>query len=226
MLVWLSLAASLAVYAGEGMFAQRRRGWFGPRAIGHVNKAVGVIFVLTAVGYYLDRYSLLFSSSGVAFGAGYTDVHARLPALYVMTAVSLAVAVLFFSARVPVQPRRLVTGVAIWFGCAILFQGVYPAFLQWYRVTPNQLDLESPYIANAINGTLKAYDLDSVQQVPYQVAPGPHLRRAGAGPARPLTTCASGTGVRCCTPTARSRSCAPTTTSAAWTWTATRCSAA
>ncbi len=168
-LVWLSLAASLAVYAGEGMFAQRRRGWFGPRAIGHVNKAVGVIFLLTAVGYYLDRYSLLFSSSGVAFGAGYTDVHARLPALYVMTAVSLAAAVLFFSARVPVQPRRLVTGVAIWFGCAILFQGIYPAFLQWYRVTPNQSDLESPYIANAVNGTLKAYDLDSVEQVSYPV---------------------------------------------------------
>ncbi len=131
---------------------------------------LGIIFVLTAAGYYLDRYDLLYSSSGVAFGPGYTDVHARLPALYVMAAVSLAVAVMFFASRSTVKPRRLVTAVAVWFGCVVLFQGVYPAFLQWYRVTPNQLDLESPYIANAIGGTLKAYGLDSVEQVPYEVS--------------------------------------------------------
>jgi uncharacterized membrane protein (UPF0182 family) len=168
-LVWLSLGASLVLYASSGMFAERRRRWLGPRAVSHVNKLVGLVFVLMAAGYFLNRYGLLYSTRGLVYGAGYTDIHARRPALWIMAAVSLGIAAMFFAARSNIKPRALVTALAVWFGCAIVFQGAYPAFLQWSRVTPNQLAMESPYIANAIKGTLKAYGLDSVEQVPYDV---------------------------------------------------------
>jgi hypothetical protein len=44
-----------------------------------------------------------------------------------------------------------------------------PPFLQWYRVNPNELELERPYITYAIKQTLDAYDLGGVEDVPYAV---------------------------------------------------------
>jgi len=168
-LVWLSLAASVVLYASRGLFAERGSSWFGPRAMGHINKMIGLIFVLMAAGYFLNRYELLYSVAGVSYGAGYTDIHARLPALWIMMAATLGIAGIFFAARAQVRPRLLLTAVAVWFGCVVVFQGAYPALLQWFRVEPNELELESPYIANTIAGTLEAYGLHQVQELPYDV---------------------------------------------------------
>ena len=56
---------------------------------------LGTIFLLLlAVGYWLDRYDLLYSSRSIAYGAGYTDVNAKLPALTIMLVIALAMAVL------------------------------------------------------------------------------------------------------------------------------------
>nr|NIV40247.1 hypothetical protein [Anaerolineae bacterium] len=48
--------------------------------------ALGVLFLLgKAVDYQLQRFALLDSSRGAVFGAGYTDVHARMPLLHLLT---------------------------------------------------------------------------------------------------------------------------------------------
>src|SRR3990172_4264098 len=50
---------------------------------GRVRKHIGILAALfifhVAFGFYLDTFRLLFSEYGVVFGAGYTDIHARLP---------------------------------------------------------------------------------------------------------------------------------------------------
>src|SRR5207247_10005127 len=51
--------------------------------------ALGALaLALKAGGFWLDRFELVFSPRGAVFGASYTDIHASLPALRVLAAVS------------------------------------------------------------------------------------------------------------------------------------------
>ena len=70
-LITVTLLGSTLVY----LFAQQIRGRM---AMTHLS-ILGALFLAgKAVDYQLQRFALLDSSRGVVFGAGYTDVHARL----------------------------------------------------------------------------------------------------------------------------------------------------
>ncbi|HWU40521.1 MAG TPA: UPF0182 family protein, partial [Candidatus Acidoferrum sp.] len=68
----------------------------GPRVAGHARAhllALGaLLLVVKAGGNYLDTFDLLFSPRGVVFGASYSDINAQLPALRILTILSLACA--------------------------------------------------------------------------------------------------------------------------------------
>src|SRR2546425_8318316 len=51
------------------------------RARGHLLVLAALLLVLKASAYRLAMFDLLFSQRGVAFGAGYSDLHAQLPLL-------------------------------------------------------------------------------------------------------------------------------------------------
>ena len=55
---------------------------------------VALIAIAKAVGYYYQRFTLDFSSNGYVQGAGYTDVHARLPAYTLLFWISLLAAMI------------------------------------------------------------------------------------------------------------------------------------
>lgn len=182
-LVWVSLAAAALYYLATGMLTVSMPALLPRRVFSHLSKMAGVAFLLLAGGYFLDRYGLLYSTRGFAFGAGYTDIHARLPACWIMVAVSLAVAVTFFLVRSVARLKLMGVAVGVWFGCLVVFQGLVPPFLQWSRARPNELQLEEPYITNTIEQTRKAYKLDGVKEVPYPVAEGLTYEAVLANPA-------------------------------------------
>src|SRR5690606_10083866 len=89
----LSLLMAAGVYfltgnvrAGEGRFSVH------PAARIHLGLLVAALLLLKAVGYWLGAYDLLQSTRGVAFGASYTDLHAVLPALRILTVIALLAA--------------------------------------------------------------------------------------------------------------------------------------
>src|SRR6185369_15787139 len=45
----------------------------------------------------------------------------------------------------------------------------YPGTLQKFKVAPNELDLETPYIENSIKFTRLGYDLDKIETIPFDV---------------------------------------------------------
>ena len=53
-------------------------------AVAHVSALLGALFIVAGVGYLLKAWNLLYSTSGAVFGAGYTDVHVRLPLIRVL----------------------------------------------------------------------------------------------------------------------------------------------
>lgn len=168
-LAWVALAAAAVYYLAWGAFSVRSLTMVPRRAFSHLSKNVGIIFLLTAAGYFLDRYALLYSTEGAGFGASYADVHARLPACVIMVVVSLGVALVFFAVSSPARVRLMLGSLGVWAGCLILAQGLYPRLLQGVRVTPNEFRLEEPYIVHTIAMTRAAYGLDAVREVHYAV---------------------------------------------------------
>jgi uncharacterized membrane protein (UPF0182 family) len=128
----------------------------------HLLGLAAVLLLLRGAGFWLDRFDLLFSPRGVVFGASYSDVHASLPVLQwlVVLAVLCAAACVFQMFR----PgwRFLVAGLVVLVVLWVAGLGIAPALLQSYRVKPNELVYERPYIENNIRMTRQAYALDRV----------------------------------------------------------------
>jgi len=168
LLIW-GLLFAVAVYALKGE-VRPERGWkyfLTGEVKTHLCLLLAAIAITIAAGFWLDRFSLLYSDTGVVFGAGYTDVHARLQAYWLMGFVTLAVAVLFMLAIWRAGFSLPVFGMALYLGVLLLINGLYPWFQQNFVVEPNELAVESPFIAHNIDFTRQAYDLDQVITEPF-----------------------------------------------------------
>jgi uncharacterized membrane protein (UPF0182 family) len=138
----------------------------GPRlaagARSHLLGLAAALLLLRAAGFWLDRFDLLYSPRGVVFGAAYTDVHASLPVLQWLTLLAvLCAAACVFQIFRPGW-RFLVAGLVVLVVLWVAGLGVAPALLQSYRVKPNELVYERPYIENNIRMTRQAYALDRI----------------------------------------------------------------
>ena len=84
-----TLLLSVATYVLLRSLVLTAQGPRSPRAPAPICSLSGaVLLLLRAVGFWLDRYELVYSPRGVVFGASYTDVHATLPVLGALTALS------------------------------------------------------------------------------------------------------------------------------------------
>jgi hypothetical protein len=163
-LVW-ALVVAISVYLLKGEI-RPERGWkyfLTGEAKTHLCLLLAGLAVAIALGFFLERYELLFSPSGVVFGAGYTDVHARLQAHWLMAFVTLAVAVLFIIALWRSGFLLPMVGMGFYLAVLVLVNGLYPWFQQQFLVAPNELTKERPYIEHNIAFTRAAYGLAQVQ---------------------------------------------------------------
>ena len=145
--------------------AQRRS--ISPTAIAHGSALLGLLFVVKAWSYALDRYLLLYGDNGVVVGAGYTDIHVELPVLWLLIGLS-TVAALAAWANLRVRTYRLPTAAMLLiFGGAFLLSGIVPGLFQRLMVKPSELELERPYIERNITLTREAYHLDRIEAKPF-----------------------------------------------------------
>ncbi len=130
-----------------------------PQVKAHLSVLLAVIALMKAVGYYLQRFELNFSTRGFKEGAFYTDVHAKLPVLTLLMLISVAAAVLLL---VNIQRRGWALpaiAVGLWVFVALIIGGLYPAFIQKFRVDPAKAKLEARYIDRNIGATRAAYKI-------------------------------------------------------------------
>ena len=168
-LAFLTVVLITASYAWSGAFRinENRSVQVERRTIGHLSILVAVFFGLWAWGYYLDRYELMYSTQGVVYGVGYTAYHMTRISLWIMFFASIGLAI---ATLVNVFLRRFITLVSIVAGYFILYFIVLiilPAFIQKYWVEPSELERESPYLANNIDLTRKAFKLDVIEEKRY-----------------------------------------------------------
>jgi len=130
----------------------------------HLSVLLAFIAILKAFAYRLDSMELLYSPRGKVFGASYTDVIAHLPALNLLILISLFGAVLLL---VNIKRRGWLlpaTAISLWLAVSIIVGGLVPAAIQRFRVVPDELNKELPYVENHIDYTRLAYGLDSIEE--------------------------------------------------------------
>ncbi len=134
-----------------------------PRAIAHISLLFSLIALERAWSYYfVDRYSLELSQHGVTFGASYTDLHVRLPAMMLLAIVSLVAFVLLAFNVYQRSFTMPLIAFGLWIILAVTIGGIYPTLYQALKVTPSQSTLEQPYIARNIFATRAAMDIGGV----------------------------------------------------------------
>jgi uncharacterized membrane protein (UPF0182 family) len=133
----------------------------------HIVLVLAALLLLLGLRFWLARYLILLDGTGINGSVGYKDVHARLPGeriialLCILTAGSIV-----FSALRQRWVAAIASGAALVLGSLIL-GFAYPAFIQKFRVDPNEFAFEEPYIRWNIDFTRRAYGLDKVRNEPY-----------------------------------------------------------
>ena len=132
----------------------------------HLNGLAASLLLAIAAGFWLERYNLLYSTQGILYGAGFTDVRVDLPA---RTLLSLGALVLsgwfwwrvYFWKKIPykIVLPSLLGGYALG---SIVVSLLLPMVVQAFIVQPNELAREAPYIENTIRLTRAAFDLDTI----------------------------------------------------------------
>ena len=129
---------------------------------------IGILMFVLAWGHWLDRWELVLSDQGAVFGAAYADIHARRPALLILTIIAGASGVLMFANAYLRGVRLLVGAAALWIVMAIALAAVWPALMQQFTVNPNEFVKEAPYIARNIQFTRQGFGLDGIEEAFYQ----------------------------------------------------------
>lgn len=157
-----SLAFYIAVYGVRGLGFVLT-----PRMLGHAAAMGAWLMLVIAIGHALQIYELVLSDNGVVFGATYTDVHARIPALSLLTVIALLAMAGFGASRYYGGLRLMVGAFSLWVIVMFLAGFAYPALYHRFQVVPDQFARELPYIERNLEATRAGFQLDEVQTISY-----------------------------------------------------------
>jgi len=168
--LWLSGALILtavltfAVHVIDGAIQPwaRLKG-FAPHVKAHLSVLMAFIVLAWGFRYWISIWELNYSTRGQIVGAGYTDIHAQLPAYQILIVVSIITALaLLLNIRYKGWRLPLIS-VGVWLAASILLGAVWPGLMQQFIVAPNEAAAETPYIERNIDMTRKAFGLTDVK---------------------------------------------------------------
>ena len=154
-----SAAVYLLSYTAQGLKFDLAR-----PVLAHIGGLVIAILGMFAWGYWLGIWELVFSERGVVFGASYTDMHAKLPAQWILLAVVVIIMAVIVLAILRRKLRWPIYGIGAWVLASIIISTIYPAIVQRFQVQPSELARERPYIEYNIQFTLEAFGLNRIEE--------------------------------------------------------------
>jgi uncharacterized membrane protein (UPF0182 family) len=159
----ITLLGSGAIYF-LGYMGQRMKFDYARSVLVHACSLIAIVLGTFAWGYWLDIWDLVFSERGVAFGASYTDIHAQLPAQWILIVVVLVFTGILIAAFIKRKRRLLTYGIVIWVVVSIIAGSVVPSLMQRFQVQPNEFALEKQYIEYNIQATREAFALNRIEE--------------------------------------------------------------
>jgi uncharacterized membrane protein (UPF0182 family) len=128
----------------------------------HLAALLAVLAVVKAGDYWLDRYDVTNSQTGIVQGATYSVVRAQLPAIMLLILIALLTAGLYLSVVRTGSFRLPLIASGLWLVVALVGGVIYPAVVQALVVNPNQQEREQPYIDRNVLATREALNLTDV----------------------------------------------------------------
>lgn len=160
----------LVVYYGRGGIALTIRG---PQIAPQVRQHLAILVVLysgvVAIGYYLEGFGLLYENKGAFYGAGYVDVNVRITTLKILSFLAPVAGILLALGLWKGVWRLMLFPPIVLIAVYVIGMRGYPLLLQKFKVAPNELALETPYIEHNIRFTRFGYDLNKIETVPFDV---------------------------------------------------------
>ncbi|NEP16679.1 MAG: COG1615 family transporter, partial [Leptolyngbya sp. SIO4C1] len=172
LLLFCLMAVTLLYLLAGNSLSQGRFIGFSSEQQRHLYGLAGGLLLATALSHWLTRYELLYSTQGVTYGAGYTDVAVDLPVNTGLSLISLGLAVAMLwrttfwkssIARWSYGSRPLIAAILLYLTFTAVGETVAPWLVQRLLVQPNELIRERPYIARSIAFTRDAFNLTDIQ---------------------------------------------------------------
>src|SRR5215203_2146953 len=160
--VLVTLIAVALIYFGMSGLDRLDQLRAAPQTRRHLLALAALLLVLFGFGYVLANFDLQHSQRGFAYGPGFTDVAVVRPLNYLLAIVSVIAAVILVVSRRMEQLRWLGIIAVTWL-VAVGLGAVVPRIVQQAIVEPNELQRETPYIANNIAFTREGFGLDGVE---------------------------------------------------------------
>ena len=127
---------------------------------------LAVLALLVALGTALAPFNLMVFGSGVASGAGFVDLHVRLPLRLLLSLLLLLTAM---GLLVPLPRHWLRRGLLVpllgTIGLVPVTEWLVAPLVQRLWVQPRELAVEGPYLGRTIRGTRRAFGLESVKEI-------------------------------------------------------------
>lgn len=168
-LVLVLLLSAIAYFLRGGIVLSQQRIAADPKAVRHLGVLAGLLLLSAGFGFYLDSLRILFSEHGVLFGANYTDIHAKLFSYRILMVLTPLTGVILIAGLYGRSKKWALIPAGLIVAVYVLGIVVYPGMLQKFRVAPNEMLMEAPYIENNIRFTRFGYDLDRIEEIPFDV---------------------------------------------------------
>ncbi|MBU0574841.1 MAG: UPF0182 family protein, partial [Proteobacteria bacterium] len=169
---WLKFVLMVTAAATGFIYLIRRsflfippRVWkIAPAARAHLALLVALFFFWGVFGTWLDLNDLLFTKRGVVFGPGYTDATTQVWVLKLMMGLYAlsGIAAIFYAFRP--DWRVPAAAVLLLIAVTVLGRGIYPSLVQKFKVIPNEIVAETPYLEKNIRYTRLAYGLTQIEE--------------------------------------------------------------
>lgn len=167
----LLLITAIAVVFVHYVFGGIRIGQKGPSftraAQVQVAVLIGLAMLVRAGTYWLDRYAMVYNTSGLFDGITYTAANAQIPAKNILMVVAALCALMFFSTIFLGSWMLPAVGLGLWFLTSLLIGAAWPAIMQQFQVNPSEPDREGPFLEKNIEGTREAFGVAGVETEDY-----------------------------------------------------------
>ena len=169
-MVVLTFIAILVSYYLDNAVSSTGKGIRVPKPVRrHLLSMTGFFVLGISSRYFLKLYDILYSSRGAAYGPSFADVHAKIPAYWIIFGLSIVITLLLFLSPVFRKKKIILYFAGLWVLVLIIIVGVTPNLVEQYIVKPNELQKETPYILNNIKLTREAYGLNKIHVEPFPV---------------------------------------------------------
>ena len=128
-------------------------------------KLLSAVLVLQTAGLlWLSRHQLLWSQHGLVAGAGWLEAQITLPLRAVSTLLLVLIALVLLLPR----RHRLRQGLVLTLVSLVAIEMVATPLTRWLVLRPQEINLQAPYLAEAIEATRWGFKLDHIERQVYE----------------------------------------------------------